>query len=96
MERTHGVLRIEREDRAPGCTVLRLAGRLRNAELETLRGSVGTVLDGERHVEIDLSDLGSVNEEGASLLCALRARGVKLTRASSYVSELLRSVEKEP
>ena len=89
------MLRIECEDSTPSRTTLRLAGTLGARDLEVLRGSVAPLLGRGREVEMDLTALRFLDEPGARCLCALRERGVSLSRAVGYVAELLRVVENE-
>jgi hypothetical protein len=85
------MLRIVRVDGAGGGTTLRLEGRLIGPWVEELRRSCDWIRGGETALTLDLAEVAFVARDGARLLRALIAGGVRVVNCPAFVTEQLRA-----
>ena len=87
------MLRIT-EQRAPGCLVLKLEGRLSGAwvgEVETCWRRASQ--DGRSPIEIDLTDVSLVDCAGHALLGRMHRAGARFVTRGCLMRELVREIE---
>lgn len=86
------MLRITRMDGTRKATVLRLEGRLTQADLVELETTIAACRQEARRVLVDLAGLGFLDKSSAAALVAAQSRDVELVGASPFVKELLEEV----
>jgi len=82
--RSLSMLRIVRSSNA-GTTTLSVSGRIGSDELRELRRSVEQ--EGNRHVVLDLGEVGLVDVEAVRFLAQCETEGVRIARCPAYVRE---------
>jgi len=82
--RSPSMLRIVRSSDA-GTTTLSVSGRIGSEELRELRRSVEQ--ERNRHVVLDLGEVGLVDVEAVRFLAQCETAGVRIARCPAYVRE---------
>lgn len=93
------MLRIFHRDASPepGCEAVRvrLAGQVRAQWVHELRRLCDQILQAGRSLEIEMSDVSFVDDDGARLLHELTGRGATLANCALFVAEQLKTVEQD-
>lgn len=83
------MLRISSAAESGALVRLKVEGDIAGDWVPLLEAECRRHLDARRPVELDLAHVGFVDREGVAMVQGLRARGVRVARASALVNALL-------